>query len=60
MGKTQNKNPTKMPSQTGQKSRTSPTKQNAMAHERGSGPVGRGGKIGMMGGRSIPSSSSSE
>jgi hypothetical protein len=60
MGKTQNKSPTKTPQRTGQKSRTSPRKQNAMACERGSGPVGRGGKIGKMGGRSIPSSSSLE
>jgi hypothetical protein len=44
----------------GAKTWKSPRQQKATERERGSGPVGRGGKIGKMGGRGRPIYTSSE
>jgi len=60
MGKTQKKSPKKTPPITGAKTRKNPRQQKATERERGSGPVGRGGKIGKMGGRGRPFYTSSE
>ena len=48
------------PPSTGSKTRRSPRQKNPIVHERGSGVVGRGGKIGSIGGRGRVFSSSSE
>ena len=60
MGKTQKKSPPKTPPITGAKTRKNSRQQKATEHNRGSGPVGRGGKIGKMGGRGRPFYTSSE
>jgi hypothetical protein len=54
MGKTQKKSPPNTPPSTGAKTRKTPRQQKATERERGSGPVGRGGKLGKMGGRVRP------
>ncbi len=60
MGKMQKKSPPMTPPNMGAKTRKSPRQQKATERKRGSGPVGRGGKIGKMGGRGRPFSTSSE
>ena len=60
MEKSHKKRSPKTPPSTGTKRRRSPRQHNAMVHEKGSGPVGRGGKMRNIEERGRAFSSSSE